>query len=153
MPLCNFLLTPALPKTLRVIKLILRGRKLPSLIRKLQHLSDLSAAVKSQGDCVQDKGLFTSVGSNFTNHSFWQWPPGLRLNPDTLLAGSQGPSDRLVGGSGESQSKVCRQGWGQRVRQGEGREIRRYYAWKMPCASLCSGGQEEKPITGWRHSL
>lgn len=103
-PLCNFLLTPALPKTLRVIKLILRGRKLPSLIRKLQQLSDLFAAVKSQGDCVQGKGLFTSVGSNFTNHSFWQWPPGLRLNPDTLLAGSQGPSHRQAGGSREPQS-------------------------------------------------
>ena len=101
MPLCNFLLTPALPKTLRVIKLILRGRKLPSLIRKLQHLSDLSTAVKSQGDCMQGKGLFTSVGSNFTNHSFWQWPPGLRLNPDTLPAGSQGPSHRRQQGASE----------------------------------------------------
>ena len=82
-PLCNFLLAPVLSKTLRVIKLILRGRKLPSLIRKLQHLSGLFTAVKSQGDCVRGKGLFTSVCSNLTNHSFWQWPPGLRLNPDT----------------------------------------------------------------------
>lgn len=32
---CNFLLTPVLSKTLGVIKLILGGRKLPSLIRKL----------------------------------------------------------------------------------------------------------------------
>ena len=55
-PLCKFLLTPVLSKTLRVIKLILRERKLPSLIRKLQHLSDLFTAVKSQGDACEVKG-------------------------------------------------------------------------------------------------
>lgn len=59
---------------------------------------------------MRGKGLFTSVCSNFTNYSFWQWPPGLRLNPDMLLAEVRVPVAGRCEAAGEPPARPAGRG-------------------------------------------